>query len=254
MSKGLTLLHSGMDHESDDCQNQLLGSYFSDYARPRLLDWKPISDRIILARFNSRVQKISFVQCHAPTNISAEDTKNDFHNSLCTTLKSIKKQGIVIVIVKVPHPNAIVDNTNCERYMGTQGLRVYNENGERFSKFCLLASRPDYRRDIFMYKFLFIEIYKYTFGTHPMASLETKLITLPLVLNCAHHFLTFKIKEALMSTAKIIHSLLRCDSRWRQHDQPEETIRLGEGSKLPNCKILTPTSSSGLNSVTVSLL
>lgn len=87
------------------------------------------------ARLNSRVRKISIVQCYAPTNASPEDTKDDFYDALNATLRSIKKHDIIIVMGDL---NAKVGsvNTNRERHMGTQGLGVCNENGERFIEFC----------------------------------------------------------------------------------------------------------------------
>ncbi|KAJ8717892.1 hypothetical protein PYW07_005822 [Mythimna separata] len=133
-SRGLTLLYSGKENE-EDVREYGVGLLLSNVAKKSLVDWKPISDRIMYARFNSRVRKISIVQCYAPTNASSEDTKDDFYNALNATLRSIKRQDIVIVMGDL---NAKVGRVNAgrERHMGTQGLGVCNDNGDRFIDFC----------------------------------------------------------------------------------------------------------------------
>lgn len=133
-SRGLTLLYSGKETE-EEVREHGVGLLLSESAKKSLLDWKPISDRIMCARFNSKVRKISIVQCYAPTNSASEETKDDFYNSLNATLKNIEKQDIVIVMGDL---NAKVGscNLNRERWMGTQGLGVCNENGERFVELC----------------------------------------------------------------------------------------------------------------------
>lgn len=133
-SRGLTLLYSGKEDENDTREHGV-GFLLSDVARRGLLDWKPISDRIITARFYTRARKVSIVQCYAPTNNAAEELKDNFYSALNSTLKNIRKQDIVIVMGDL---NAKVgtDNAGCERHMGKNGLGVRNENGERFLEFC----------------------------------------------------------------------------------------------------------------------
>ncbi|XP_022838074.1 uncharacterized protein LOC111365110 [Spodoptera litura] len=131
---GLTLLYSGKESE-EDLREHGVGLLLSNAAKKSLMDWKPISDRIVYARFTSRARNISIVQCYAPTNAAQEDIKDDFYNALNATMKTIRKQDIVLVMGDL---NAKVgrDNTNRTRHMGTQGLGVCNENGERFIEFC----------------------------------------------------------------------------------------------------------------------
>ena len=45
-------------------------------SKKALLEWNPISPRIITARFNSRIQKTTFIQVYAPTNDAKDDDKS----------------------------------------------------------------------------------------------------------------------------------------------------------------------------------
>ena len=47
-------------------------------AEKALLDWRPINERLLLARFDSKYSKLSIIQCYAPTNDAEEDEKEKF--------------------------------------------------------------------------------------------------------------------------------------------------------------------------------
>ncbi|CAG4945247.1 unnamed protein product [Colias eurytheme] len=131
---GLTFLYSGKEDE-DDVREYGVGLLLSETTKKSLIDWKPVSERIITARFNSRARKITVVQCYAPTNVASEEDKDDFYSALQQTMSNIRKQDIVIVMGDL---NAKVgnNNLNCEKHMGQQGLGTRNDNGERFVEFC----------------------------------------------------------------------------------------------------------------------
>ena len=44
-----------------------------------LLNWQPVTDRIISARFNSKVRNITIIQCYALTEL-ANDNEKDLEN------------------------------------------------------------------------------------------------------------------------------------------------------------------------------
>ncbi|XP_062532962.1 craniofacial development protein 2-like [Bombyx mori] len=127
---GYSLLYSGK--EEDATREYGVGMLLSRSANSSLLSWKPVSERIICARFSTRVRKVTVIQCYAPTNSASTDVKSQFYEQLGHTLKGIKKQDIVILMGDI---NAKMGNDNVDReyYMGQYGATLtINENGELF--------------------------------------------------------------------------------------------------------------------------
>lgn len=54
-----------------------------------IVDWEPVSARIITARFNSRWQQVTIMQCCASTNEAAEEAKVDFYEQVQAVLKQV---------------------------------------------------------------------------------------------------------------------------------------------------------------------
>ena len=73
-----------------------------------LIEWEPINERLIKARFNSKYCKRTIIQCYAPTNDSEDDMKEEWYDQL-----------------------------HRERAMGREGCGIINDNGEKFVNFCL---------------------------------------------------------------------------------------------------------------------
>ena len=65
---------------------QSVGFMLTKKAKRSLLEWNPVSVRIIPARFDTKFQKTTIIQVYSPTNDATEDDKNDFYNSLQTTI------------------------------------------------------------------------------------------------------------------------------------------------------------------------
>ena len=100
-----------------------------------LKDWKPISERIITARFKSKVRYITIVQAYAPTDSADLADKEKFYDELQATMINIKRQDIILVIGDF---NAQIgpDNMELEHIMGRHGMGSITENGELFTEFC----------------------------------------------------------------------------------------------------------------------
>ena len=103
-----------------------------------LIGWKPINERIITARFQTKHAKVTIIQVHAPTNESDESVKNDFYDLLQETLDEVPSHDMKILSGDF---NAQIDGfrTGMESTVGPHGIASRtNDNGERFLDFCNL--------------------------------------------------------------------------------------------------------------------
>ena len=103
--------------------------------RGALMEWTPISKRIITARFYSKYKKLTVAQAYAPTNDAMDEEKDEFFNQLQDTVSSCNRNDTIVVMGDL---NAKVgnNNTNREEVMGKFGVGVMNDNGERLCDFC----------------------------------------------------------------------------------------------------------------------
>ena len=88
-----------------------------------LLEWEPISDRIMKARFNSKHCKLTIILCYAPTNESDIEDKEDWYEQLQQAVAKVPQHDMLLIIGDM---NAKVgsENSNCERAMGKHGCGV----------------------------------------------------------------------------------------------------------------------------------
>ena len=84
---GETILYSGREDETHQSGVALV---INKGIEECLESWKPISDRIITARFFSNFIKTTIVQVYAPTNDAEEERKDDF---LRTTPESDRRNA-----------------------------------------------------------------------------------------------------------------------------------------------------------------
>ena len=134
LQTGETLLFSGMENEEDTHENGVALLLNKDSFKS-LLEWEPVSDRIIRAKFLSRFQNVHIVMCYAPTNLAPEEDKVAFYERLQSIVDRIPKRDILILMGDM---NAKIGNENKgrEKTMGIHGLGNMNENGEMFANFC----------------------------------------------------------------------------------------------------------------------
>lgn len=132
-STGDTLLYSCKPATQD--RSSGVGLLMSSSTHRSLIDWYPVSHRIIKARFKSYARNVNIIQVYAPTNVTEKEEKENFYHQLSTTLEKIKKGDLVILMGDL---NAKIgnDNTNYEHVMGRHGLGELNENGEMFIDLC----------------------------------------------------------------------------------------------------------------------
>lgn len=160
LNTGTTRLPSGhLFLYSGNNENRIrgVGLLLTPQSSQCLLGFNPISDRIMVARFNCRFRNISVIQCYAPTEPDDDTSKDEFYSQLDTTICSVPGGDIKIIIGDM---NAKVgsDNANIESVMGREGLgTTRNDNGERLIDFCT-------RHNLFIggTRYIHKDIHKYT--------------------------------------------------------------------------------------------
>ena len=98
-----------------------------------LMGYWPISDRIILCKFQAKPFNIVVLQLYAPTTDHSDEEIDTFYEEVDKALKQTKSTDNVIIMGDF---NAKVGNTAMSRCMGKEGLGKTNERGERLIQFC----------------------------------------------------------------------------------------------------------------------
>ena len=100
-----------------------------------LLYWRPINERILLTRYDSKYSKLSIIQCYAPTNDAEEEEKENVYKELQAITSTIPRHDILITMGDI---NAKVgaDNTGREDHMARNSKGTRNKNTELFANFC----------------------------------------------------------------------------------------------------------------------
>ena len=107
----------------------------SQDATGALIEWTPVSERIIQARFHSRHIKLTVIHVYAPTEDADEETKDEFYARLQEVLDKRNKHDM-LVITRDMNAKVGEENANYERVMGKHGLGVRNGNGEKLCDMC----------------------------------------------------------------------------------------------------------------------
>ncbi|XP_071153817.1 craniofacial development protein 2-like [Mytilus edulis] len=134
LNTGHTIIYSGNTKQNDPHEKGV-GFLITKRSKTALLEWNPISPRIITARFNSRFQKKTLIQVYAPTNGADDCEKEDFYHSLQTTIEKVPKRDLLVLMGDL---NAKVgsERKGWDREIDPHGIGKMNENGELFADFC----------------------------------------------------------------------------------------------------------------------
>ena len=133
---GELFIYSGNENK-DDVHERGVVIVLSGRAKKCLVEWEPIYDRIITATINAKIQKITIIQCYAPTKNAEPYEKEEFYNKLQAVVDKAPNRDIPIIMRDF---NAKVgqNNASIETIMGREGLGDVNENGEELVDFCAL--------------------------------------------------------------------------------------------------------------------
>lgn len=130
---GENIVFSG---KNDNNHQSGVAIIMSKEASRALESWNPVSDRIIMARFNSRHIKATIIQVYAPINDADTEEKDDFYDLLQRVHNKTPRHDIIITMgdwnAKLGHQMEGEDGV-----VGKHGLEgVRSDNGERFIEFC----------------------------------------------------------------------------------------------------------------------
>ena len=106
LAEGETIIYSGRD---DDNHREGVGILMSKHAAQSLMEWTPISERVIQARFYSKYIKLTIIHVYAPTEDTDEQIKDEFYGRLQDVLDSVNEHDMLIVTGDM---NAKVGNDN----------------------------------------------------------------------------------------------------------------------------------------------
>ena len=127
------MLFSG-NADENSAHEKGVGLLLSKKAYNSIMEWEPISERILVARFQSSCQNVSIIQVYAPTDQAEMDIKQDFYEALQQTVNKISRRDIIILMGDLNAKIGKVSTNN--EVMGNQGLGNQNHNGELFIDFC----------------------------------------------------------------------------------------------------------------------
>src|SRR5579871_6664724 len=103
---GETILYSGRD---DNQHSEGVALILKKGMNKHLLEWQPVNERIMTARFNGRYAKLYIIQCYAPTNEAEEEDKEAFYRRLQETVDKVPAHDVLCIMGDL---NAKVGNNN----------------------------------------------------------------------------------------------------------------------------------------------
>ncbi|XP_013786828.1 craniofacial development protein 2-like [Limulus polyphemus] len=128
-SEEVTILWPG--HEQQAVNG--VGMMISKTADKALVEWKPVDERILTARFVTSQSRLTIVQSYAPTETADEVVKDSFYERLQETVDGVHRYDILMVM------GDFNTKMSPERINGMVGpfasSPVTNENGDRFRTF-----------------------------------------------------------------------------------------------------------------------
>ena len=133
LASGHTIFYSG---RADNLHRGGVAVIVTRNVEKTLSEWKPVNDRMMKVRFNSKFAKLTIIACYAPTEEAEEEEKDEFYEQLEEEIRTTPRHDVLMVIGDL---NATVgeDNTVKERAMGTQGFGCAINNGDRLSDLCV---------------------------------------------------------------------------------------------------------------------
>lgn len=100
---------------------------------PSVIDFIPVSNRVMIVRLAGQPININLIQVYAPTAEKAESEALQFYSEINQALKLTKKNDINLIMGDF---NAKVGRGRCGNVVGDFGLGSKNERGDMLIEFC----------------------------------------------------------------------------------------------------------------------
>jgi endonuclease/exonuclease/phosphatase family metal-dependent hydrolase len=132
LNTGEVIIWSG---RSDNDHREGVAIIISKSKANTVLQWKPVNERLLYVRMNSKYAKLSVVVGYAPIDDAEEEEKDTFYDALQAVLEDVPRHDVMMLIGDF---NAKVGcaNVDRERTMGRHGVGVMTDNGERLVNLC----------------------------------------------------------------------------------------------------------------------
>ena len=104
-------------------------------AERALMEWTPISKRIIKVQFYSKYKKLTVIQMCAPMNDVMDEEKDEFYNQLQDTISSFNRHDMIVLMGNL-NTRIGSNNANREEVVGKFGVGVMNDSREKLCDFC----------------------------------------------------------------------------------------------------------------------
>jgi len=62
------------------------------------MECSPISERIILAHFKTKIHNLTIIQRYAPTETTDKDMKEKFYKQLHESITAVQKRDVMVVV------------------------------------------------------------------------------------------------------------------------------------------------------------
>ena len=89
------MIHSGREDNQDA---EGVAIIMSDKAVKALIEWKPLGERLIMARFNSKYAKLTVITCYVPIQNAEEVKKDVFYDQLQQIIHEVPPHDVLCVI------------------------------------------------------------------------------------------------------------------------------------------------------------
>ena len=90
---GFTILFSG----KENTHTSGVALIISRSTEKTLIEWEPVSDRIIRARFHSKYCKLTILQCYAPTKEAEDEVKDDWYEQLQYEVSRVPQHDMLLI-------------------------------------------------------------------------------------------------------------------------------------------------------------